>query len=397
VIAFREATAADAEAITAIWNLSFPSVTVEQYTAQQDHTAAVAVDDGRLVGAIPFQLRPLVLVPGVTATVAWAHSVSTIPGKRNQGLGSGMMATARRFLASRCEAMCVYTDSGGEQPSPYGFYSRSGHVDACYIHRYYLAPADRPMVADVRHLDVDALYRLEPALLEVFASDFGSRGGFWPRGAGFYRRALDSVIYIQDPAAPSVLVAGPETMPNGFAVLGDAGAELQVLELATRDGDMGVAAGLLRHVSALAGARGQTARFDVAANHRYARLALALGWQTAGRARNDLVTAAQVLQPEALAARLLHAEELPDDMELWAWVARRDPIALHVPAGGRGERVMLELKEEQLHKLLLGRLNVGAALTADEVVLRGASDALRDAVARAIPWCAWAYHAIEFI
>jgi predicted N-acetyltransferase YhbS len=397
VFAFREATEADAADITAIWNLSFPPVTVEQYKAQRDHTAAVAVDDGRLVGAIPFQLRPLALVPGVTATVAWAHSVSTIPGKRNQGLGGGMMAEARRFLADRCEAMCVYTDSGAASPSPYGFYSRAGHVDACYIHRYFQAPEARPAVEGIRRHDISAIFRLEGVLLDVFHSAFGSFGGFWPRGAGFYQSALDSVIFIQDPAAPSLLLSGSEARPNGYAVLGDAGAELQVLELATRNGDTGAAEGLLRQVGSLAGARGQTARFDVAANHPYARVALGLGWETAGRADNDLVTAAQVLRPQALAARLFRPELLPDGVEVWAWAARREPIPLHVPAGPRRAVVTIELKEEQLHKLLLGRLNLAAALAADDVVVRGASDALRDVVARACPWCLWAYHAIEFI
>jgi hypothetical protein len=110
-----------------------------------------------------------------------------------------------------------------------------------------------------------------------------------------------------------------------------------------------------------------------------------------------LITAAQVLQPEALAAKLLRPGVLPDDVELWAWVAHHAAVALYAPPGAARACVTLELKQEQLHRLLLGRLNLAAALDADEVTLRGAGADMRDAVARAFPWARWAYHAIEFI
>jgi hypothetical protein len=368
-------------------------------------------------------MRPLLVEPDVVVRVAIAHAVSVVPGRRGAGIGSGMMACARAFLADQCDAMVVYT--GDEGDAPYTFYTRTGYYDMHYAYRWTSAQPSAVVDADVTTHPAETIHELEPALLEIFASTYGRFGGYWPRTAGFYRAVLDSIIYKQIPYRISLHLLGPTGAPSGYLILGAFGNELLVLEIATCRADVVAAGRLLSYAGALARRDGQKAVMEASPLHPFAPALRRVGWRTKGRASQSCITAARVLRPEALAERRWRPDPVLNEVEVRAWTPASEPITLHraatcppwpaatcaasqVQAAGRGacaagasrprrRVVTLEMKEEHLHRLLMGRLDLSAAFVNEEVTAHGCDAATRDVIAHALPWCPWTYHTIEYI
>jgi len=397
MVEYREERDEDIAAIAAHWNATFTEapITPAHYRALTDHTAVVAVEGNQIIGAIPFQMRPLLVEPQVVARVAIAHAVSVAAGRRGAGIGSGMMACARSFLAQRCDAMLVYTED--ESNAPYTFYARTGHYDMHYAYGWTSAQPSAAVDADVTTLPAEAIYGLEPALLEIFASTYGRMGGYWPHTEGFYRAVLDSVIYKQIPYRISLHLLGPIAALSGYLILGAWGNELLVLEIATRCADVAAAEQLLRYAGALARREGQKAIMEASPLHPFAPALRQADWRTKGRARHGRITAVRVLRPEALAERRWRPDPLLDRVEVRAWTPATEPITLHRAAKPRRQVVTLEMKEEHLHRLLMGRLDLSAAFASEAVTAHGCDAGTRAAIAHALPWCPWTYHAVEYL
>ena len=80
---------------------------------QQPTTAAIALEDGKVVGAVPFHLRDFVVRPGLVIRAAFEYSVCVYERLRSQGVGSKMMQAAKQFLPAQADVMMVYR--GGER------------------------------------------------------------------------------------------------------------------------------------------------------------------------------------------------------------------------------------------------------------------------------------------
>jgi hypothetical protein len=396
VVEYRAEREEDVGAIAALWNATFSDapITPAQYRALTDHTAIVAVEGNRVIGAIPFQMRPLLVEPQVVARVAFAHAVNVTARRRGAGIGSGMMACARSVLAQHCDAMLVYTSD--ESDAPYTFYARTGHYDMHYAYCWTSAKSSAVVDADVTTLPAEAIYELEPALLEIFANTYGRMGGYWPHTEGYYRAVLDSVIYKQIPYRVSLHLLGPAAARSGYLILGAWGDELIVMEIATRGADVAVAEQLLRYAGALARQEGQKAIMEASPLHPFAPALRQTGWRTKGRAAQSRITAARVLRPEALAERRWRPDPLLDHVEVRAWTPTMEPITLHRVDSPR-QVVTLEMKDEHLHRLLMGRLDLPAAFAGEVVTAHGGDASTCAAIARALPWCPWTYHAVEYI
>ncbi|HEU5432989.1 MAG TPA: GNAT family N-acetyltransferase, partial [Thermomicrobiales bacterium] len=196
-IEVRERRPDDDDSALALRNAVFPPIAPEDWVKSQ--AAAIARLDDRLVGVIPFIIRPFVLAPGVVIRAAFANSVAVAADLRDQGIGSRMMAAARQFLPAHADAMCVYTGREAEGPQ-YRFYRRTGHHDLLYPHRMTKptpAPAVLPGGAAVAA--TDEIESVEAALLDVFAQCFAGRGGFPQREPGYWRQALASHIFVEVP------------------------------------------------------------------------------------------------------------------------------------------------------------------------------------------------------
>lgn len=397
---YREARPDEASAIAELWNRNFPPISASQYAAQRDHTTIVAVGDDVLYGAIPFQFRPLVVVPGVVVRAAYAHGVGVLPGLNGRGIGSQMMASARELLKTHCDAMLVYT--GNEDRAPYTFYARTEHYDLHYAPSWKsVGTGHIPLTTIVGH-PLSALKALEPQLLALFDSTYRLYGGYWPRLPGFYARALASIIYTELPYSINLLTLGDESAAErplecaGYAIVGELNDRLDVLEIATHDGDSATAGRLLSHIGAVAQRGGRRAEIVASTLHPFCSILRSQGWEATARGGGALVTAGHVLRPDTLARRLWRGSPDLDRVEVQAWTPDSRAV-LHAVDGNPRESVTLEMKEETLHRLLLGRLDLAAAFTDERVTAHACDEQTRALLSSAFPFAPWVHHTIEYI
>jgi GNAT superfamily N-acetyltransferase len=389
-IEVRERRPDDDAAALALRNAVFPPIGPDHWADSQ--SAAVAFLDGRLVGVIPFIIRPFVIAPGVVIRAAFANSVAVAEDLRDQGIGSRMMAAARRFLPAHADAMCVYTgrEADGLQ---YRFYRRTGHHDLLYPHRMTRpAPAgEHALPSGAMVAASDEMPEREAELREVFADCFAGWGGFPARERGYWRRALASRIFVEVPydAFDLVLVRDGGGRLTAYAIAGTRERETVVLEGAARDAD--AAASLLAAVDALATARGAE-RVAIHGHDLGAPLHDALLRAGFAACPRDDVLSGQVVAPETVYDRSLRAAGDGDRPSVEVWTPER---ALRLGPGEPDLR--LEMKEDELHRLLLRRFDLEVAVRAQRVTVRaGGWDQVRR-LARVLAPAPWIYHHMDYI
>jgi GNAT superfamily N-acetyltransferase len=419
-IEFREYCHGDAEGFLNLHDSRWRRIPPDfwrRWSHQPNVTASVALVAGRVVGQIPFHIREFLVRPGVTVRVAQEHSVIVAEEMRSRGIGSCLMAEAGRFLAGRCEVMTVYR--GGEQTSGYRFYQRTGHHDLTH-YRTWL-PGEKTPAEDTRiaSADVSALEAREDEVLHVFRSAYGNCAGFPPRRPGYWNEALQSIIYRETSGQVRFYSVEDSAGLVGYALcLEEAGerGRANVLELATRDGDAGSAVVLLRHAAHCARKQGVSLGVQKSDESVYADALRQAGFVEVPRAERSMMTMARVFDPQALAERVLSAERsnpvssrsgvtLP--VEVAVWTPEREavlnPPAGRSPSAGGGpspagtRRITLEMKEPDLARLFLCRMDVLGAVREERVTVVGARPGDLDAIAQAFPFSPWDYHALDYI
>jgi GNAT superfamily N-acetyltransferase len=378
----------DANAALALRNRVFPPIGSEHWTESQ--TAAVALLDGCLVGVIPFTIRPFALGPDVVIRAAFANSVAVAEDLRGMGIGTRMMDTASQFLAAHAEAMCVYT--GHEAAGPqYRFYRRSGHHDLLYPRRMTKPVPDRRKVPlpGIAVVSIDELAIVEAELLEVYSACYSGSGGFPMRELGYWQRALASQIFVEIPYEAFDLVLARESgRLSGYAITGTREQETFVLESAVpRAADAVV---LWEAVEALAASR-NTKRLSIQGSDFATPLhgsLLRAGFTAQPR---DDVLCGQVVAPESVYATSLRAAG-GDGTAFEVWTPER------TLRFGPGEvSLQLEMKESDLHRLLLRRLDLESAVHEQRVTVRlGGWDSIRR-VASVLSPVPWVYHHLDYV
>ena len=397
-IEFREYRHEDAEGFRKLHDSRWrpiPPEFWERWSHRPDVTASMALLDGEVVGQIPFHIREFLARPGVTVRVAQEYSVIVAEELRSQGIGGALIAEAGRFLSGRCEVMTVYR--GGEQTPGYRFYQRAGHYDLAY-HRTWL-PGEAAAAKDdrVRSGDVSALLGREGEVLEVFESAYGNWGGFPPRRPGYWQEALDSVIFCEVSGDFRSFYIEDAGGLVGYALCLEGRGEragARVLELATRDGDAEGAVVLLRHVAYALQERGLTLSVQKSDESVYADALRRAGFVQAPRAERSMMTMAHVFDPQALAQRVLSESGVSLPCEVAVWTPEREAV-LNPGAGAR--QMTLEMKEPDLARLLLCRLDLVAAVKEERVTVVAAEPGDLEAVAEAFPYSPWDYHALDYI
>ena len=389
-IEVRERRPDDDAAALALRNAVFPPIDPDHWADSQ--SAAVAFLDGRLVGVIPFIIRPFVIAPGVVIRAAFANSVAVAEDLRDQGIGSRMMAAAQRFLPAHADAMCVYTgrEADGLQ---YRFYRRTGHHDLLYPHRMTKpAPAGEHALPHGATLAAsDAIPEREAELRDVFADCFAGWGGFPARERGYWRRALASHIFVEVPydAFDLVLVRDDGDRLTAYAIAGTRERETVVLEAAARDA--AAAATLWEAVGALAASR-QAAQVAIHGQDfgtpLHASL-LAAGFAPEPR---DDVLSGRVVAPEAVYDASLRAATDGERPAFEVWT----PVG-SFRFGSGAPPLRLEMKDDDLHRLLLRRLDLASAIGEQRVTVReGSAEQVRRAAAALAP-IPWVYHHLDYI
>jgi GNAT superfamily N-acetyltransferase len=385
----RECRPDDDDAALALRNRVFPPIGREHW--DQSQTAAVARLDGRLVGVIPFAVRSFALAPGVEIRAAFANSVAVAEDLRGMGIGSRMMDAARQFLPARADAMCVYT--GHEAAGPqYRFYHRSGHHDLLYPRLMTMPVLDQRKVPPpgVELVSIDEVSTVEADLLELFSACYEGWGGFPVRELGYWRRALASQIFVEIPYEAFDLILARDTgRLSAYAIAGTREQETVVLEAAARDG--AAAAPLWEAVAALAGSR-NSRQISISGPDFGTPLhdsLLRAGFTAQPR---DDVLAGQIVAPESVYAASLRVAGGGDQPTFEVWTPER---TLRLGSGETGLR--LEMKEGDLHRLLLRRLDLDSAIRQQRVTVRtGDWDSIRR-VARVLAPTPWVYHHLDYI
>lgn len=354
-----------------------------QKLESHDHVTVLASDGGRIVGAIPFDLRDFLVRPGVCIRAAFCHLVSVDEAYRNQGVGSGMMALARKAFPQFCDGLFVYTET--EAHAPYTFYERNGFVDLLYS-RFYTArasPADLPACVQVVPFDIKEID--EAALNQVYQRVYQGYGGFPPRRSGYWRGALDSIIYIQIPFDFYLAT----TSAGSYAIFGiHQRGYTQILELSVNPGDPASLENLLRAVMATGAERGASKIKLCASRQHPARASLDASGFRPGSRKASQITAARLLHLDRVWAQLTRGQDAPA-LRIWTPTGSFD-----LP--GTGSPVTLEMKDDTLTRLFLCREDPGCLVETGRVTSPNWNLPLEQLQSIFQP-APWVYHPIDYI
>jgi len=395
-IEVREFQPDDIETFHALHDAVFPPVPFEQmrrWMARDDVTAGVAVQDGRIVGEIPLHVREFVIRPGLTARLAFEHSVCVQEEMRGQGIGSAIQDEIKRFMQGRADVLSVYR--GGERTAAYNHYDRNGLKDLCYVRSWTLARPAAVAAGGPEPQPADAILAREAEIIELFESAYAHAGGYQRRALGFYETAMTQLEAVELGTEYRVLFAGEGGRPEGHCIIGlqEGGAAVTVMELATRDRDPAVALRLLRGVCGAAVLEGMGVTVELHDGGAYRPVFEALGF--APQPRGNMIMATPLDRGRVARATWLPQPGLAD-ARVEVWMPREEFVA-HEPNHGPSRTITLEMKHEQAARWLLSRLDLGAALEREMVTCRGARPGDREALARAIPWTPWEVQGIDHI
>ena len=400
-ITYREYRPEDAESFLRLHDGCFPPMSAEFWAAwsQGPITAAVAILDGEVVGTVPFHFRDLRVRPDAAVRVAWEFSVCVREDLRGTGVGSRLMDTAKGFLPGRCAAMAVYRND--ELSPPYRFYARNGHQDLLYMRPWVRrGPALRGLgSAQVRSHGWEEFLADEEQFLAVFASAYGAYGGFPQRRAGYYAPAVNTSQYNEIPVELAVLAHrdGTDAL-RGYAIVGEerGSPTLRLMELAALQTDLTVATGLLAAFVELAADRGIKAEVSAADSSPYAACLRALGFKPGLRSQSSMVIMAYPLDPERMVEAVWRESEATASLEVIAWTPERE-VHLHRARHDPATRVVLEMKQDILARLLFSRLDLKAAVAQERVTAVGGGEADVAAIAQALPHTPWVHHYLDFV
>jgi hypothetical protein len=305
------------------------------------------------------------------------------------------MDCAAGFLKGRADVMAVYRN--GERTPAYQFYARNRHHDLVYIRRWRLEEEKPGASTGVTAHPVDEMFRREREALEVFASCRGSFGGYPARKAGHYKVMSGNMNWTEIRHDWTFLAAERQNRLDGYLLLGrgQTSGEHHVVELATRDGNPALLGELLRHAASLC--RGQPLHLWLSDDDPVRQTAGKRGAVPDTRAAEaTLMIMAKLFDPETLAQAAWDGKVEIPETEVVAWTPLREARLYRGP-GRNARRVLLEMKDDILARLLMSRLDLEQAHRQQLVTAVGATDRDLDSVARALPFCPWVHNQIDFI
>jgi len=375
----------------------------------QDHVTYLACDDDDVVGALPLTMRDLVISPGLAVRAAFAHMVSVEESHRGAGLGSRLMRESLRALGHTCDMVCVYI--GREGRAPYRFYERAGYRDLMYVYRYDALAEYQSDGERVRFYPAGEVRALSSDLLRCFTSCYPRQAGFPFREAGFWHRALRSVIFDQGPKPVGLLALPADGRMEGYALLAREGSLLSIMELATRNADANVARRLLRGARGIAQKEGlERVIIYCSVKYPFVNVLEELGWERGSRevrsspanaesadvSETHRILCARVLDVKGVAQRSWPDDDDPEGVSLRVWTSSTGPVMLHTSAPN-GRSVNLEMKEETLQRLVLRRLHLGQSIEAELVTVQSGTPYDIDVVAQRFSPSPWMYFELDFI
>lgn len=395
-IEYREMQPDDVFSALALRNEVFSDALVSQEDWERDEMlASIAVIEGEVVGAIPLALRETVIAPGVTITAAFENSVGTREELRSQGIGRGMIGQAREFLLGRADALFVYR--GDERSDGYRFYATTSHYDLLYSRHYnYGSPETSYLPPGVTLAGKESIFLNMERLEAIFDSTYGRFGGFPQRRGDYWQRALSSSIYAEFPTDFSFVHIIQSDELLGYAICGVRNTRhngmANILEMATLGADLSIAQRILTGVASVAGERKLGVNIQASDADPFLPLFQANGYIPEPR---GTIIMGQVIDVPSFFEK--HWHERFDLYNTALEVSTPQDDYVLIDPETRQSTLTLEMKEEMLHRWLLGRLDLRARLTEGSVTAYGANSPVIERVCDAIPCSPWAYHFIDWI
>ncbi len=389
-------TPADLGATLALRNEIFPQTPIVAADWQRDRMlASIAVVGDNVIGAIPLAVRELVVAPGVLISAPFENSVGTREAFRSRGIGAGMIMAARDFMHDRADGLFVYR--GGERTPGYRFYEKTGHHALLAVRAHRL---DHPIGHSGAPIGViegpDAIGPYGEQMLPIFASTYGRHGGFPRRTATYWSRAFGSCIFAEIPTDVSLISAHHHDGLVGYAIVGvrtvHADGLAHVLEMATRAADLGLASSLLAGIGRFAAERGLAVEMMASDEDPLLPALHASGFVAKPR---DMFLLGQLIDVPRFFSRYWSDRVTLGGVGLRVSTPARDDVLREPDVGF--PTLTLEMREETLHRWLLGRVDLAARLREGTVTAYGAHGPVRQAVGYAIPWTPWAFHYLDWI
>jgi len=378
-------------AMLSIRNAIFPPISHEDWLRYPSDTAAMAFLDGIPIGAIPLDQRRFQVAPGKVIDTAFEHAVGTRADFRSRGVGGAMIEAAAEFLRGRAEALMVYR--GAERSAGYRFYEKSGHRDLVYM-RTLSRPPGAVQGADVAVGSREDVLAAAPELLRVYQAAFADFGGFPPRDGGSWERALDDmiftvipqeIIFVRYPAAGELQAYVIASVRTGVR----ASEAVTILEAAATSTD--AAREAIRGICAEGARRGWPVNTIACVDSPYRMVMRELGFVEGTR---HTMSMGQVIAPARLFEKVCADTDAIAELRINAWSPTHDWTLWEGPDARR--EITVVGKELLLHRLLMRRLDVGAAVAGDLLTIRGEQADDRERLAAALPYCPWEYHTIDW-
>ncbi|MES2308701.1 MAG: GNAT family N-acetyltransferase [Verrucomicrobiota bacterium] len=395
---YREFVPSDLEGVLGVRNAIFAPITEQDWHREAQMSASLALDEtGSIVGAIPLSFRDFRAGEGLILKTVFENAVGTREELRGKGVGAQMISSAKNFLQGRCDALFLYR--GAERSDGYRFYIKTGHQDLHYSRTFKL---ERPQktgrgLSTVKK-GVEEILPKEPLLLEVFESAFFGFGGFRERGVGYYRFALEGLIYAAHPHEFYIIEFEKNEVLQGYAIVGirqktKLDGSLHVMEFATRNRSLEVADELFLAIADFASEKELSVTFATSDTSPYRSLLKAKGYDESERHQMVMT---QILDYPALARKSWIPRDRLRGMEIKVWTPSRD-FLLQEGSGISSKKILLEMKDDILGRLLNRRLRLKEAIAMELVTVLGADEMDIEEMAKALPYVPWIYHEIDYI
>jgi len=384
-------------------------------TWEHDHMTALLLRSGEsAVAALPLSRRTIAVAPGRQLQVGWISSnqFTARMGVRRQTRGT---AAAWPELLPELDAMLVVLR---DQPSLTArWYAQTGFAPVAAIRCLYLDMTEPPAGPAGRYAmrvaSVEDIAAWGPQMRAVHEEVFGNYGGPLVRNEDFWHAALPHHFYREhyqfqviglwsgasggagSGAGLAASKEGDHLM--GYAVVGWSGwhskrPRMDILELATRQWDTGVAQELIRTTCQLAWSKNvQEVRAVISVHDPYRGYLMRTGFED----RWGYALQMKWLHPQRYLDRVPPVEGLGD---LAVQLDSPGQVSLRLGGGGAAPRLVhVQADLGSLTRLLCQRLEIAAAVHDGTLLVREGSEADVSRLALALPWTPWVFHMLDYI
>lgn len=391
-ITAREMSPRELSETLAVRNTIFPAITEDDWHGYREQTASIALRDGAIVGAIPLSFRRFLIRPGQAITTTFENAVGVKEELRGQGVGTKIIDAAAEFLADRCDALMVYRSA--ERSAAYRFYRKTGHEDLHYIQSYALAEPKRGKSL-VTVGDLDRFLAAEEEVAPIFAGAYAGYAGFPTREPGYWKWAMSSHIWKSLPTEFAMLQLRYEGRLVGYALLGIRHTRwidnrYHIYEMAVESNEHVLAEEILAGAEDYAAERGKGLSMTACRWHPYYPLLKDHGFEADSRC---MITMGKPLNPSGMLHSMLAYKPGTSEMTLKIWTPERDFV---VETGNGRRKLVLEMKDETLVRLIMGRVDLRSAIRLEQITAVG-DDSAVEALAEALPFTPWVYHEIDYV